>query len=157
LIRATRRAWRERRPAIALVGIGHLVASAAGVYLVFLLLWGLNYRRCRWSSASCSIALAPAADAVVELGLEAVRQMNALHDAAHEAGWVEDQRQNASLRQGFIDVQRSLADGPLAVPGRLKRTVFGPYFRWTSVDGMVNPFWLEVLANPDLLRFERHS
>jgi hypothetical protein len=33
--------------------------------------------------------------------------------------------------------------------------VFGPYFRWTSVDGMVNPFGLEVLANPDLLPFER--
>jgi hypothetical protein len=37
----------------------------------------------------------------------------------------------------------------------LKQTALGPYFRWTSVDGMVNPFGLEVLANPDLLPFER--
>jgi hypothetical protein len=28
-------------------------------------------------------------------------------------------------------------------------------FRWTSVDGMINPFGLEVIANPDLLPFER--
>ena len=33
--------------------------------------------------------------------------------------------------------------------------MLGPYFRWTSVDGMINPFGLEVLVNPDLLPFER--
>jgi hypothetical protein len=48
-----------------------------------------------------------------------------------------------------------LADAPPAAPGRLKWTLLGAYFRWTSVDGMVNPFALEVLANPDLLPFER--
>jgi hypothetical protein len=31
----------------------------------------------------------------------------------------------------------------------------GPYFRWTTVDGMINPVGLEVLQNPDLLPFER--
>jgi hypothetical protein len=36
----------------------------------------------------------------------------------------------------------------------MKSSIFGPYFRWTSVDGMVNPFGLEALANPDLLPFE---
>ena len=41
------------------------------------------------------------------------------------------------------------------MPGRLKWSILGPYFRWTSVDGMINPFGLEVLANPDLLPFER--
>jgi hypothetical protein len=41
------------------------------------------------------------------------------------------------------------------VPGRVKQTLFGPFFRWTAVDGMLNPFGLEVLANPDLLPFER--
>jgi hypothetical protein len=33
--------------------------------------------------------------------------------------------------------------------------LFGIFFRWSAVDGMVNPFGLEVLANPDLLPFER--
>jgi hypothetical protein len=37
----------------------------------------------------------------------------------------------------------------------LKRTLYGMYFRWTGVDGMVNPLALEVLANPDLLPYER--
>src|SRR5690606_39996891 len=48
-----------------------------------------------------------------------------------------------------------LADAPPAVPGRLKRSLLGFYFRWASIDGMVNPFGLEVLRNPDLLPFER--
>ena len=59
------------------------------------------------------------------------------------------------LRQAFVDVQRMLTDAPAATPGRLKATLFGPYFRWTGVDGMINPFGLEVLPNPDLLPFER--
>jgi hypothetical protein len=41
------------------------------------------------------------------------------------------------------------------LPGRIKRSLYETYFRWTSVDGMVNPFALEILANPDLLPFER--
>ncbi|MGH9255436.1 MAG: DUF3810 family protein, partial [Vicinamibacterales bacterium] len=52
-------------------------------------------------------------------------------------------------------VQRTLSDARPSEPGRLKRSLLGPYFRWTSVDGMINPFGLEVLVNPDLLPFER--
>jgi hypothetical protein len=52
-------------------------------------------------------------------------------------------------------VQHALASAPDAEPGRLKRSLLGPYFRWAGVDGMVNPFGLEVIANPDLLPFER--
>jgi hypothetical protein len=36
----------------------------------------------------------------------------------------------------------------------MKASLLGPYFRWTSVDGMINPFGLEAIANPDLLPFE---
>jgi len=48
-----------------------------------------------------------------------------------------------------------LSDARQVEPGRLKHSLLGPYFRWTGVDGMVNPFGLEVIANPDLLPFER--
>jgi len=59
----------------------------------------------------------------------------------------------ATRRLGVLDV--AFDDAPAVVPGRLKRSLLGPYFRWTGVDGMVNPFGLEVIANPDLLPFER--
>jgi hypothetical protein len=98
---------------------------------------------------------APSPEDVFQLGLRAIAQMNRLHEPAHRTGWVGNEWQDARLRAAFHEVQRALGDAPPAVPGRLKRTIVGPYFRWTGVDGMINPFGLEVLANPDLLPFER--
>jgi hypothetical protein len=124
-------------------------------YLIFLLLWGFNYRRLPMAQRLVLERGAPTAGAVADLGLEAVMRMSELHAAAHEEGWVEEPWRDPGLRDAFAATQRLLADAPLAEPGRLKRTLLAPYFRWTSVDGMVNPFGLEVLANPDLLPFER--
>jgi hypothetical protein len=124
-------------------------------YLIFLTLWGLNYRRVPMTQRLVLERDAPSNDAVADLGLEAVTRMNELHAAAHKAGWVEEPWRDRAMRDAFAATQRLLADAPPAEPGRLKRTLLGPYFRWTSVDGMVNPFALEVLANPDLLPYER--
>ena len=88
-------------------------------------------------------------------GEDAAARLNALHAPAHAAGWDAAPWRSGPLRDGFAAAQDLLADAPPAVPGRLKRTIFGPFFRWTAVDGMINPFGLEVLANPDLLPFER--
>ena len=141
------------RPVVHLVG--HLVFSAALVYLAFLTLWGFNYRRVSMESRVIVDGGAPSSQAVTELGIEAAAQLNALYDEAHRIGWEGGPSNNETLRAAFVAAQRMLNDAPAVEPGRLKRTLFGPYFRWTSIDGMVNPFGLEVLANPDLLAFER--
>ena len=154
VVRAIKDARRNRRLSPLLQAGVTLAVLAAATYLVFLLLWGFNYRRLPMTARLAVEPGSPTSDAVVALGLDAARQLNALHDQAHRAGWmapVDDFR----LRQAFTEVQRSLSEGPAATPGRLKGTVFGPYFRWTGVDGMINPFGLEVLSNPDLLPFER--
>jgi hypothetical protein len=135
--------------------VGRLALVGAIAYLAFLALWGFNYRRLPMSERLLIQRDAPTNDAVASLGLQAVERMNALHAEAHRAGWTDAPWRSASLRQAFTETQRVLSDAPPAEPGRLKRTLLGPYFRWTSVDGMVNPFALEVLANPDLLPFER--
>jgi hypothetical protein len=96
----------------------------------------------------------PTADAARALGERAVQELNALHAAAHAAGDTAPWRDEA-MRSAYDRAQRLLTDAAPAVPGRLKRTMYGPYFRWTSVDGMVNPFALEVMANPDLLPIEQ--
>ncbi len=154
-LRAVRRARAQRSAAPVLSAAGHLAAACAAGYLLFLLLWGFNYRRLPMEQRLMVDAALPSADAVLMLGSDAVQQINRLHADAHATGWPAAQWRAAPLRESFARVQRSLTDAPLAEPGRLKRTMFGPYFRWTSVDGMVNPFALEVLANPDLLPFER--
>jgi len=155
IIRTVRRAWVGRTWRPLLDGTRRLLVVAAAGYVVFLLLWGLNYRRVAMADRLVLDRPAPSVAAVIELGIEAVMQMNALHEDAHRVGWREEPWNDATLRQAFAASQQLLADAPAAAPGRLKDTVFGPYFRWASVDGMVNPFGLEVLANPDLLPFER--
>jgi hypothetical protein len=154
LVRAVRTARRERRfgPVVAL--IGRLSVSAAVIYLAFLLLWGFNYRRVPMEDRLLVEPGPPAPAAVAELGTRATEQLNALYDEAHASGW-PDPVQSAPMRQAFVEIERALSDAPPAEPGRLKRSILGPYFRWTSVDGMINPFGLEVLVNPDLLPFER--
>lgn len=155
IVRAVRSAWRTRRAMPLLRAAGHLLAALACGYLVFLVLWGFNYRRVPMGERLLVGREAPTSDAVLQLGLDAVARMNSLHAEAHRAGWQDEEWRNRSLRDAFNSVQHVLADAPDAEPGRLKRSLLGVYFRWASIDGMVNPFGLEVLANPDLLPFER--
>ncbi len=149
-----REAWGDRRVAPAARAVWCLLVSAAAVYLVFLAMWGLNYQRLPLSERLDMVPGPPAPGAVVNLGLEAVSRLNALHGEAHALGWSDPPSQSSSLRDGFAEVQTALGDPP-SVPGRLKRSLLGPYFRWSGVDGMLNPFGLETLANSDLLPFER--
>jgi hypothetical protein len=154
LVRSVRRARRARRWSTVFVTLGHILVGASAMYLVFLGIWGFNYRRVPVSQRLVLEPTRPSAAAVLALGYQAVQELNALHADAHVRGdtapW-----QDPSLRSAFNRVQGFLSDGPRATPGRVKSTIYGPYFRWTSVDGMVNPFALEVMANPDLLPIER--
>ncbi len=152
--RAIRRGGNRRLPRIV-HALAATVTAAATVYLLFLALWGLNYRRQPIGAKLVLDARAPTTAQVLALGEDVAARLNALHAPAHAAGWEETPWRGGPLRDAFAAAQALLADAPAAVPGRLKTTVFGPFFRWTAVDGMINPFGLEVLANPDLLPFER--
>ena len=147
------RAKRRFQPVAAL--LRSMATAAAVAYLVFLACWGLNYRRIPMAERLVLDRAAPTTEQVVKLGFEAIGHMNRLHDEAHRVGWNPDPRDDRPLLEAYAFVQERLGGDAAAVPGRLKSTIYGPYFRWTSVDGMVNPFSLEVLANPDLLPFER--
>ena len=155
-VRAARAAKQTRRMRPVLRAMGDLAAAAAVVYVAFLVLWGFNYRRVPMAERLFMESGAPAPQAVSDLGVEAATQLNALYDEAHRAGWNRAPWEDPTFQAAFASVQRTLSDAPPATPGRLKRTILGPYFRWTSVAGMINPFGLEALANPDLLPFERH-
>ena len=154
IVRAVRRARQTRRLSILLATLGNIVYGAAVAYLVFLFVWGFNYRRMSMGERLVLESGRPTAEAVRGLGQQAVQQLNALYEAAHAKGDTPPWRDEA-MRGAFERAQRFLTDAPPAIPGRLKGTIYGLYFRWTSVDGMVDPFALEVMANPDLLPIER--
>jgi hypothetical protein len=150
------RAIRRRRSARPLAGvIGTLLVAASLLYLVFLALWGFNYRRVPVSQHLELSATPPSTAGVVSLGSRAVSQLNRLHPEAHRIGWKEREWRNEALIRAFHGTQRLFSDSRPASVGRFKASMLGTYFRWSSVDGMVNPFGLEVLANPDLLPWER--
>jgi hypothetical protein len=154
LVRSVRLARRKKKWTPLLITLGRLVTSAAVIYLVFLLLWGLNYRRVSMTDRLV-LDRDSSPEAILDLGRVAVRQLNAMHAAAHSEGWRTSPWREHRMRDAYHAVLSDLSDARTMVPGRLKVSLFGPYFRWTSVDGMINPFGLEVLANPDLLPFEK--
>jgi len=144
-----RERWRAvARATVRLLGVG------AALYIWFLGAWGLNYRRVPLLERLELAHDAPTPATVLALGQQAVERLNQLHAAAHAAPWI-DPWHDRGLQEAFRVTQGYLADGGAAVPGRLKASILGSYFRWASVDGMVDPFALEVLANPDLLPFEK--
>jgi hypothetical protein len=147
------RSDRSRRIGIAIVDLG---AEAAIVYLLFLVLWGLNYRRIPLD-AQLDFSKGRVTETAVEaLGERAVREINRLYASAHtDASAASVQAIRVRLAPAFAQAQRDLAIGTLATPARPKAPLISPFFRWATVDGMVNPFGLEVLINPDVLPIER--
>ena len=136
------------------------VTWTAVLYLAFLFLWGLNYRRVPLTDKLQFDKLqfdsqAPSPDAVVALANTAVDRLNALHDPAHAAGWPAFGSVESSLADALDRVQRLLGGTHAFVPARPKRTLLSPLFRLSAVDGMTDPYFLETLLESGMLPFER--
>jgi hypothetical protein len=123
---------------------------AAVAYLVFLACWGLNYRRLPLEAKIDFDNARVTTDAMRTLGTTAVRMLNAGYDGAHAAD-----QSGPTLEQAFASAQRMLGSQRLAVPGVLKRSLLQMYFRQAAIDGMTDPWFLEVIVNPDTLPWER--
>jgi hypothetical protein len=148
--------WRRAERVRALVMAGQrLVTWGALVYLVFLLLWGFNYRRVPLREKLDFSAQRANAGALRALNERAVSELNALHDSAHQAGWAEWRELPKELGNAFRLTERELGAGSLAVPGVPKWSVLTFYFERAGVEGMTDPFFLEVLVDRSLLPFER--
>ena len=132
-----------------------LVLTSA-LYLAFLLVWGLNYRRAPLTDKLQFDAGRVSPDAARLLAMAAVDALNVLYDydrayAASIAAADVDPR----LAAAFARVQGDLVAGRVARPGRPKHTLLDFYFRRAAVDGMTDPYFLETLVTGELLPFER--
>jgi len=146
--------WRRVRAvgfvrALARCARSFVTLGAVG-YLAFLALWGLNYRRVALQTRLDFDQARITREAARQLGEHAVRSVNAEHASAHAAP-----QQGPSLEAAFASAQQVLGSSRLAVPGVPKRSLLGFYFRAAAIDGMTDPFFLEVIVNPDTLPFER--
>jgi hypothetical protein len=155
LVRSVLRSRRKKTWKPVLVTLASFIFAGAVIYLLFLAIWGLNYRRVPMSERLVLDRDQASSQAILELGRRSVAQLNVLHQPAHAEGWRTSPWREHRLRNAYESVLVRLSDASPAVPGRLKSSLLGPYFRWATVDGMMNPFGLEAIANPDLLPFEK--
>lgn len=147
--------WRQRTAAVARLTL-HTVAVSAALYLVFLTMWGLNYRREPLTAKLDYDASRISSASLAALAGESVDRLNALHAPAHGAGpWPAFDDLPERLGPAFDRVQRRLGAGRPAAAGRPKATLLTAYFRRAGIDGMLSPFSLEVLVNGNVLPFER--
>ena len=126
-----------------------LLTFSAVAYLAFLLLWGLNYQRLPLEDKLDFDEARITEAAAVQLAREAVARINTLYRDAHL-----DAPPGPLLQDAFVAAQARLATRRNAVPGVPKGSLLQTYFRWAAVDGMTNPFFLEIILNPEALPIE---
>jgi len=126
-----------------------LLQVTAVVYLLFLVTWGLNYRRIPLENKLDFDRSRVTVQRAFELANEAVRRTNALHGRAHAS-----RQDRVELARAFTSAGRTLGGDLRWTPGLPKRSLLGFYFRKAAIDGMTDPVFLEVILNPDLLAVE---
>ena len=140
---------------IVLRSVTRLLAVAAGLYLVFLIGWGLNYRRVpllqrvRFDPARVSI------DGARALAERSTAQLNALYEEAHANVPPVAYAPDARLAAAFYAASSQFGVSFRPVLPRPKRSLLDAYFRRAGVAGMTDPFFLEALIASDLLPVER--
>lgn len=134
----------------ALRGVVVLLTWTAVVYLSFIALWGLNYRRVPLTARLDYDQGRVTREAVVAFTGASVGIVNRDYAAAHATHADE-----GALVRGFAEAQRILGRSRMAVPGVPKRSLLGFYFRRAAIDGMTDPIFLEIILNPDVLETER--
>ena len=145
LRRARQDGWRRAawRAALALVSL------AAALYLVFLFTWGLNYRRVPLERKLAYDPARVTRDAALAFARTAVERVNEGYGPAH-AG-----ETGPSLERAFVAALAAIGHDDPVVPGVPKHSLLTRYFRYAAIDGMTNPFFLDIVVNPDVLPMER--
>jgi len=127
-----------------------LLGACAAIYLAFLVMWGLNYRRMPLESKLDYDKARVTHDAVLALANTAVAEVNARYAAAHATRF---DMEGLEYAFGEAEIQLgSRSRTELAMPKHSLATV---YFRRAAIDGMTDPVFLEIILNPEVLDVER--
>jgi len=150
-----RSAGRGRRGAALARLAFNSAALGASIFLVFDLVWGLNYHReplTRKLDYDQTRVTEAAALQLADLG---VTELNDLSLAAHSSAWPGPAEWSKRLQPSFEPVVAELGDPGGAAPGKPKKTLFDFYLTAAGIDGFTNPFGLEVVLESHLLPQEQ--
>jgi hypothetical protein len=127
-----------------------LLVAAAVFYLWFLAFWGLNYRRLPLEQKLAYESSRVSRDQALSIGRIAVEQLNSLAPQVRAVEPNDD-----SLAAALREVEGMLGSKSNVRVAAPKYSVLTWYFRKAAIDGMTDPFFLEIIVTPDLLPFER--
>lgn len=146
---------RGRRLRVTGALAGQTVVVAAALYLVFLATWGLNYRRESLETRLGYSDTLVTAQTLEGLTASAIDELNRLFELTEEARWPQLAELPERLGPAYRRVQEGLGASRPAHGLRPRRSLLTPYFRRAGIDGMIDPFFLQVLVNDTVLPFER--
>jgi hypothetical protein len=153
LIRDVRRERRWRR--VIAPALQRSIIWACALYIAFVFLWGFNYRRVKLLDKLQVDSQAISPEGAYSFAVTAIDRLNAIHDSAHAAKPTALGSIEPELANGFNRAQQELGNPNVAVPGRPKTTLLNPFFSLTGVEGMTNPYFLEILIDKTVLPVER--
>jgi len=149
-----RSAGRRRIRALGALALD-VATFAALIYLLFLGLWGLNYRRTPLTRKLDYDPDRVSADAARAMLRRTIETLNAESPAVHGREWPDGEELHAALAQSL---RRAAAEAGARAPlvfGKPKVSVADRYLGATGIDGFTNPFGLEIVLNAELVPPER--
>ena len=126
-----------------------LVLIVSILILVFMVVWGLNYRRVPLEARLDYSAARVTRDATQSFAALALDRVNALEPSKQTTAASHD-----ALVRAFAETERRLGATRTARTAEPKTSLFSWYLRMAGIDGMVDPWFLEILVNPDVLEIE---
>ena len=142
LVKAEKGKRRSRLGALAV----NTVVFAAVLYLLFQLLWGLNYMRRPLTSRLDYDQARINEEAAVQLYRLAIERLNAEVAPAHQAGLPDDEEWRRRLQPSYEALARELGRGSGIPLARAKATLFDRYLESSGITGFINPFGHETVV-----------
>jgi len=136
--------------------IRRVIRTASFIAILFMVMWGLNYRRTPLEERLGLSGPPPSVDDLQSVIADANTLAVRMRPARAANGEPEMRDIVRKLPKPFNATLQRLGFPPLDVPGEPKYSlILTPYFTAAGIDGMVNPLALESIVHPDLLPFER--
>lgn len=150
LVRARRsRSWRAAAERLLLI--------AALLAIWFQAAWGLNYRRVPIAQRMGMEDARSTPESLDRFALAVAAEAAASAPDLDRETPVTPARMIAELSSGFERAQRRIGLTRLARAGRPKYSLLDPYFRWSAIDGLTNPFIPETIVVSGLVPAEAYA
>jgi hypothetical protein len=148
------KAGRGNRKKAAARLLFNTIVIAAIAFLIFELLWGLNYARKPLTAKLDYDEERLTPEAMKQLKRLAVERADGEYIEAR-MNWPDDALWRERLYSSFDSVVKQLGNSRSIEPVEPKRSLFDFYLTMAGIEAFVNPFGYEVIMDSEILAFEK--